>query len=103
MVDYDDDFYGYPERRVCQIYSVDDAFTSFVQALLAAFALSSLYIKRLQERPQRKFLTWFLDVSKQGFGACYAHILNMIVAALIAGNVRGGAMLDDECAWYVGC
>lgn len=88
------------EQEVCQIYSVEDSFTSFVQALLAAFALASLYIKRLQERPQRDFLTWFLDVSKQALGACYAHVLNMVIASIIAGNVRGGQILNDECAWY---
>mmetsp|Transcript_18976 Transcript_18976/g.40660 ORF Transcript_18976/g.40660 Transcript_18976/m.40660 type:complete len:286 (+) Transcript_18976:262-1119(+) len=96
----DDDFYAEDEEPVCQIYSTEDAFTSFVQAMLAAFALASLWIKRLQEKPQRKFLTWFLDVSKQAFGACYAHVLNMIISAVIAGNVRGGQTLDDECAWY---
>jgi hypothetical protein len=88
------------EEQVCQIYSVEDSFTSFVQALLAAFALASLWIKRLQERPQRDFLTWFLDVSKQAFGACYAHVLNMVIASIIAGNARGGQILNDECAWY---
>lgn len=95
-----DDFYAEGASPVCQIYSTEDSFTSFVQALLAAFALASLWIKRLQERPQRKFLTWFLDVSKQAFGACYAHVLNMIISAIIAGNVRGGQTLEDECAWY---
>ncbi len=95
----DDDGYT-EEKQVCQIYSEEDAFTVFVQALLAAFALASLWIKRMQEKPQRDFLTWFLDVSKQAFGACYAHVLNMIIAALIAGNARGGQILDDECAWY---
>ncbi|KAL7464566.1 hypothetical protein ACHAXS_004900 [Conticribra weissflogii] len=88
------------EAPVCQIYSTEDAFTSFVQALLAAFALASLWIKRLQEKPRRKFLTWFLDVSKQAFGACYAHVLNMVISAIIAENVRGDQALDDECAWY---
>jgi len=97
----DDDFYvGADEEQVCQIYSTEDAFTGFVQAMLALFALASLWIKRLQEKPQRKFLTWFLDVSKQAFGAFYAHVLNMIISAVIAGNVRGGHTLDDECAWY---
>lgn len=41
-----------------------------------------------------------MDVSKQAFGACYAHVLNMIIAAVIAGNVRGEAVLQDQCAWY---
>lgn len=97
----DDDFYVEADgEQVCQIYSTEDAFTGIVQAMLALFALASLWIKRLQEKPQRKFLTWFLDVSKQAFGAFYAHILNMIISAVIAGNVRGGHTLDDECAWY---
>lgn len=95
-----DDGEGDEETQVCKIFSTEDSFTSFVQALLAAFALASLWIKRMQEKPRRKFLTWFLDVSKQAFGACYAHVLNMIIAAFIAGNVLGGATLDDECAWY---
>ncbi|KAL3823700.1 hypothetical protein ACHAXA_007271 [Cyclostephanos tholiformis] len=95
----DDDGYVV-EQQVCQIYSEEDVFTVFVQALLAAIALASLWIKRMQEKPQRDFLTWFLDVSKQAFGACYAHVLNMIIAAIIAGNKRGGQILNDECAWY---
>ena len=125
----DDEFYAEASYPVCQVYSEEDAFTSFVQvcrlfgvawfvrgvfvylvyicmptnllqAMLALFALMSLWIKRMQEKPKRAFLTWFLDVSKQGVGACYAHILNMCISAVIAGNVRGGQTLEDECAWY---
>jgi hypothetical protein len=88
------------EQPVCEIYSTEDGFTVFVQALLAFIALVALWIKRLNEVPRREFLTWFLDVSKQAFGACYAHVLNMIISAVIAGNVRGSQTLDDECAWY---
>mmetsp|Transcript_24371 Transcript_24371/g.57939 ORF Transcript_24371/g.57939 Transcript_24371/m.57939 type:complete len:283 (+) Transcript_24371:423-1271(+) len=96
-----DDFYSeYEEREVCSIYSTEDWFTSFVQGLLAVLGLASLWIKRQQEKPRRKFLTWFLDVSKQAFGACYAHVLNMVISAVIADNVRGSQTLDDECAWY---
>ena len=99
----DDDFYSEPveDEQVCKIFSTEDIFTSFVQAMLAAFALASLWVKRLQEKPRRKFLTWFLDVSKQAFGACYAHVLNMIISAIIADNTMGGEhKLEDECAWY---
>lgn len=96
----DDEFYAEASYPVCQVYSEEDAFTSFVQAMLALFALMSLWIKRMQEKPKRAFLTWFLDVSKQGVGACYAHILNMCISAVIAGNARGGQTLEDECAWY---
>jgi hypothetical protein len=95
------DDYVNGEPQICEIYSKEDSFTSFVQALLAAFALASLWVKRLNEKPRRKFLTWFLDVSKQAFGACYGHVLNMIIAAIIAGSAsQGSHTLDDECAWY---
>ena len=88
------------DAAVCKVYDKEDAFTSFVQALLALLALASLYLKRQQERPKRKFWTWAMDVSKQAFGACYAHVLNMAIAAILADNVRGGFQLEDECAWY---
>lgn len=89
-------------QQVCKIYSKTDIFTVFVQLLLAFLALCSLYIKRIQETPRRTFRTWFLDVSKQACGACYAHVLNMIVAYIIAMNVLGDTKttLQDECAWY---
>lgn len=96
----DDNYYDANNNEVCLVYSADDGFTSFVQVLLACFALASLYFKRQQEYPRRKFKTWFLDVSKQGIGAVYAHILNMVIAAIIAENVRGDFELDDQCAWY---
>lgn len=98
MAEYDD--WVDEEEKLCQVYSKEDTFTTMVQALLALLALASLYIKRLQEVPRRTFLTWFLDVSKQAFGACYAHVLNMIISAVIANNVRGNVVLLDECAWY---
>ena len=64
--------------KVCKVYDSEDFFTVFVQLLLAFFALMSLWFKRQSEQPRRKFRTWFLDVAKQGLGACYAHILNMV-------------------------
>lgn len=88
------------EEEVCMVFSTEDKFTSFVQFMLACFALLSLYFKRQQEYPRRKFKTWSLDVSKQGIGAVYAHILNMVIAAVIAENVRGNMELEDQCAWY---
>lgn len=86
--------------EVCKIYDNDDFFTVFVQILLALFALASLWIKRMSEKPKRKFMTWWLDISKQGFGACYAHVLNMVIAAVISRNIRGETVLEDQCAWY---
>jgi len=92
--------YGGQEDEVCKVFDSDDGFTSFVQALLAVIALVSLYFKRQQEQPKRKFWTWFMDVSKQAFGACYGHVLNMAIAAILADNTRGDVVLEDECAWY---
>lgn len=88
--------------KVCKVYDSEDFFTVFVQLLLAFFALMSLWFKRQTERPKRKFRTWFLDVSKQGVGACYAHVLNMIIAAIIVNNDNGvnNTSLKDQCAWY---
>jgi hypothetical protein len=80
--DLDDDSVkvGQQTEKVCKVYDSEDFFTVFVQMLLAFFALMSLWFKRQSERPKRKFKTWFLDVSKQGLGACYAHVLNMVCA-----------------------
>ena len=66
------------EVRICKVYDKEDVFTLLVQIVLAIFALGSLYFKRLQEVPRRTFQTWSLDISKQGIGACYAHVLNMV-------------------------
>lgn len=98
----DDDYYdgNSDDKPVCKVYDVNDHFTSFVQFFLAFLAICSLWIKRMNEIPRRRFSTWFLDVSKQAVGAAYGHVLNMMVAAVIASNVRGEEQLEDQCAWY---
>lgn len=88
------------QQNTCKVYDVHDGFTSFVQALLALIALASLYVKRHHEKPRRKFMTWWLDVSKQGIGAVYAHVANMYIAAVISSFSRGDYVLKDQCAWY---
>ena len=75
---YYDDALAEEAVKVCKVYDKEDFFTVFVLMLLAAAALLSLWFKRQSERPRRKFRTWFLDVSKQGLGACYAHVANMV-------------------------
>ena len=79
----DEDYYDNDEDDVCKVYDKDDFFTVTVQMLLALLALLSLWFKRQQERPRRTFTTWFLDISKQAIGACYAHVLNMVRADLL--------------------
>ena len=81
MANGDDDVVyinGGADNEYCKIYDKNDFFTVLVQIFLALFALCSLWIKRMQEVPRRTFWTWFMDVFKQGLGACYAHVLNMV-------------------------
>lgn len=108
-VEYDEYVEGYDDNyqnvanevaKVCKVYDSEDFFTVFVQLLLAFFGLLSLWFKRQNETPRRKFRTWFLDVSKQGLGACYAHVLNMIIAAIIVNSGDEPTDLNDQCAWY---
>jgi hypothetical protein len=88
------------DDEYCKVYDKEDAFTSLVQGLLAAIALASLYIKRNHEVPRRKFMTWWLDTSKQGIGAVFAHFSNMLIAACMSNFTRGDYVLEDQCAWY---
>jgi len=104
MADDDEYYLSYyveeDEEGYCKVYDTDDFFTAFVQILLALIALFSLFVKRQNEVPRRAFMTWWLDVSKQGFGAVYVHCLNMATASIISHNVRGDVELEDQCAWY---
>jgi STIMATE family len=93
-------YYDGSDDGVCMIYDKNDFFTVGVQMALALAAIASLWWKRLREHPQRTFRTWFLDVSKQGLGACYAHVMNMCIATIISENIRGDNVLEDQCAWY---
>ena len=72
------DAYDNQEEKYCKIYDRNDFFTFLVQILLAFCCLGALWYKRLTETPRRLFWTWFMDVSKQAAGACYAHVLNMV-------------------------
>eukprot|EP00979_Chaetoceros_neogracilis_P011163 scaffold2713_cov253-Chaetoceros_neogracile.AAC.2 len=94
-----DDQYN-AEGGICKVYDKEDGFTSLVQCLLAVIALGSLYVKRHHEIPKRKFMTWWLDVSKQGIGAVYAHVANMFIASIMSSFTRGDYVLEDQCAWY---
>jgi hypothetical protein len=99
LYEMDDDDTSIPSTPYCLVYSKSDPFTVYVQFFLAFMALSSLWLKRQREVPRRDLKTWALDVTKMGGGAVYGHIANMGVAKLVSGNVREGAVLEDECAW----
>lgn len=80
-----------PMAEKCVLLS--GTFASLVQLSLAAIALATLLYKRHLERPRRPWLVWTLDVSKQGLGALYAHVLNIFIAEGL--HSRGGTASDE--------
>mmetsp|Transcript_5296 Transcript_5296/g.12638 ORF Transcript_5296/g.12638 Transcript_5296/m.12638 type:complete len:260 (+) Transcript_5296:91-870(+) len=82
-----------PEK--CRI--LDGWWGYLVQGLLFFVCFGSLILKRQMEIPQRTWLVFFLDSSKQIAGATVIHILNMVCAWYFA-DMEGATA--DECAWY---
>lgn len=70
--------------------------TYFIQLLLGTLSLSSLYFKRKWEYPQRQWVVFKYDVSKQIIGMGFAHIINISIAILINNKYK----MADECRWY---
>jgi len=68
-----------------------------VQGVLAVFGLSTLFIKRCFEKPQRPWSIWSLDVTKQMFSGSCAHLLGMLNAKIL-NDVEGTS--GNECSWY---
>lgn len=68
-----------------------------VQLCLGGIAFSSLIYKRTREFPRRSFRVWFLDVSKQAFGAFFVHCLNLVFSILILSE-RSKTL--DPCVLY---
>jgi hypothetical protein len=79
----------------CQLL---DAWSMFVQLVLAAGSFSSLVYKRHCERPQRKLRIWLFDTSKQALSAGLLHILNMAIAQLV--GAMPGTQSHDPCVVY---
>lgn len=77
---------------------LDGLFADFVQVTLGAVAVSVLLVKRKCERPRRRWRVWFMDVSKQVFGAGFAHILNLLLAALLTSV---SSSCPDQVQWAV--
>ena len=71
-------------------------FALTIQAALATGAICTLVYKRTTETPQRPWLVWAFDASKQAFAGVLQHIVNLALGVMFATN--GGA---SECAWYI--
>ncbi|ETV90645.1 hypothetical protein H310_14603 [Aphanomyces invadans] len=74
-----------------------DGFSRFIQMLLGVCAIGVLFIKREIEIPKREFNVWTFDVSKQGLGALFVHIVNIFLSILLTQRSKAD---DDQCAVY---
>mmetsp|Transcript_16670 Transcript_16670/g.21625 ORF Transcript_16670/g.21625 Transcript_16670/m.21625 type:complete len:321 (-) Transcript_16670:300-1262(-) len=77
-------------------------FAICMQVMLCVISITSLIIKRFLENPRRTWKIWFFDVSKQGFGAGFIHVWNMVLAVIIKNLMEDSPIQSgtDECALY---
>ncbi len=66
------------EPGQCELLS--GFFSYFLQAVIAVLALATLLYKRKIEKPQRDFVTWGFDVTKQLVGSVLVHMWNIGLA-----------------------
>ena len=55
-------------------------FAIAIQIILATIAFASLLIKRIKEIPQRPFIIWTMDTSKQALSAIIIHFTNVFLS-----------------------
>lgn len=70
-------------------------FGYIVQFALGLVCFFSLIIKWLKESDRRPFQIFFMDVSKQGFSASLAHIMNLMIAVFLSRETD-----ENPCVWY---
>ncbi|GAA5942476.1 uncharacterized protein JCM15063_006260 [Sporobolomyces koalae] len=66
-----------------------------VQGVMGVIVLGGLVIKRMREKPRRKWKIWLADVSKQVVGQFAVHLSNVAISDLIATNRS-----DNPCSLY---
>ena len=77
----------------------DAGTTILIQFILFTVCVTTLLVKYWCEpQPRRPCCVWFWDVSKQGFGAAFMHLLNLILAGVLSESSAGD--VADPCAWY---
>ena len=77
-------------------------FSLLVQAALGGLALLSLVYKRWKERPQRPIKIWAFDASKQVFGSCMLHLLNLLLSMFSAGQLEiRQEYQPNPCSFYL--
>ncbi|GAA6003575.1 hypothetical protein JCM10207_000395 [Rhodosporidiobolus poonsookiae] len=70
-------------------------FALIIQAVMGAVVLGSLVVKRMREKPRRKWKIWLGDVGKQVVGQAFVHASNVAISDLIATHRS-----DNPCSLY---
>eukprot|EP00903_Cladosiphon_okamuranus_P012859 g12013.t1 len=78
----------------CHLISENYAYA--LQLILGFAALAGLVFKRWRAPVKRDLMVWMYDVSKQGFGAMFIHVWNILLSI----HEGGGKPGSDECAMY---
>eukprot|EP00301_Raphidiophrys_heterophryoidea_P005035 c1214_g1_i1.p1 GENE.c1214_g1_i1~~c1214_g1_i1.p1 ORF type:complete len:249 (+),score=45.96 c1214_g1_i1:235-981(+) len=81
-----------PTDPPCELF---DTFGVAVQATMGLLAFNSLVVKRFNEFPQRPWIVWAFDTSKQAIGASTSHLFNTLLGLLF------GASTGSACTWYL--
>lgn len=79
----------------CERGELMGGFGIFIQTILGLIAFSTLMLKRLREpkKHRRRWIIWFFDTSKQGFGTLFIHFANVFLADALSA--------EDPCTWYL--
>jgi len=67
-----------------------------LQSVLGLSVLASLYVKHRNEFPQRSWIVWCMDVSKQGVAMGVQHVFFRYLAMFGSRSLYAG-----ECSWYI--
>lgn len=86
-----------PVHQTCELLGKFGSFGWWVQGFLMLMCFLSLIYKRFVDTVRRSWTVWFFDVSKQGFGTCLTHALNLCLAKSFELLVNVEA---DACNWY---
>ena len=68
-----------------------------LQILLGVLAFSSLLVKKRFENPQRTWVVWGLDVSKQLLSAVCAHFIAILFSLYLSSKSK----VEYQCGWYL--
>jgi len=79
---------------------IQGPFALGIQGCCGLLGVAMLVLKRKHEVPQRPWIIFGLDVSKQGFGAVVVHFANIGVSILLSFMKGNDSGVHDQCAMY---